>query len=88
MTKANLYEMFIKPLEDSDVTLDQISELMDPWTEHVCHMYDEDVTPKSEKIFLYKCTMADMNDPDYNKLPNKDTVAAYAYGLSLSLFKE
>ena len=52
MTKANLYEMFIKPLEDSDVTLDQISELMDPWTEHVCHMYDEDVTPKSEKIFI------------------------------------
>jgi hypothetical protein len=87
MTKANLYDMFIKPLENGNVTLDQVSELLDPWTDYVCSILDEDNLPKSKRIFFYKRSMADMNDPNYNGETDKDTIAAFAYGLSLSLFK-
>ena len=88
MTKANLYEMFISPLMDDNITLDKASELMDPWTDCVCTINDRDKVPESKRILLYKKSISDMNDPDYNGEPDKDTVAAFAYGLSLSLFKE
>ena len=88
MTKANLYDMFIKPLENGNVTINQVSELLDPWTDCVCSILDEDNLPKSKRIVFYKRSMADMNDPNYNGDPDKDTIAAFVYGLSLSLFKE
>lgn len=88
MTKANLYKMFISPLMDENVTVETASELMDPWTDCVCTINDRDKVPESKRISLYKKSILAMNDEDYNGEPDKDTVAAFAYGLSLSLFKE
>lgn len=87
MAKANLHNMFIAPLEDRNITLEDVSEIVDPWTQYVCSILDEDNLPKSKRLFFYKRSMADMNDPNYNGDPDKDTIAAFAYGLSLSLFK-
>ena len=89
MTKADLYEMFISPLtDDNAMDLNQLSEVFDDWTHAVCTMHDEESVPKSEQIRVYKKAIFDINDPGYHGNPNKDTVSAFAYGLSLSLFKE
>ena len=72
----------------ANIILDEDMKAYTEMHDWMRRILDEDNLPKSKRIFFYKRSMADMNDPNYNGDPDKDTIAAFAYGLSLSLFKE